>query len=149
MVEFDAGSFSSSGPMYEKVTEFVLDRTVDVVLGLQVDQNDGGLLLGLVLRTPGGGPAIVKTSRVFQGIASIEIRFDAVPAGIYSIVVQSISGSVAGSYRARWENRDAEVVSTEDVSLALPDSPQFDQQLDLTVDADVPEVPVLLIDPVQ
>ncbi|WP_328412381.1 hypothetical protein [Nocardia sp. NBC_00403] len=140
-VEFDAGSFTSSSPIPSKLTEFVLDRTVDVVLGLQVDQNDGGFFLGLVLRTPGGGPELVKSSAVsFVSGASVEIGFDAVPAAIYSIVIQSLFGTVAGTYRARWENIPGGGL-LEGIPVTLPAEPQFGELE--SIPQDVPDVPVV------
>ncbi|MFD0364128.1 hypothetical protein ACFQZZ_22005 [Nocardia sp. GCM10030253] len=144
-VEFDAGSFTNSPPNPNKLTEFVLDRTVDIVLGLQVDQNDGGFILGLVLRTPGGTPEWVKSSTAsFVVGASVEIRFDAVPAGIYSIVVQSLDGTVAGTYRARWENiLDVGSGPVEGIPVNLPAEPQFGEFE--PIPHGVPVVPVVSV----
>ncbi|MFE7797624.1 hypothetical protein [Nocardia sp. NPDC057440] len=140
-VEFDAGSFTNSPPIPSKLTEFVLDRTVDVVLGLQVDQNDGGFVLGLVLRIPNGGPEWVKGSAVsFVSGASVEIRFDAVPAGIYSIMIQSLFGTVAGTYRARWENIPGGGL-LEGIPVNLPAEPQFGELG--PIPQDLPVVPVV------
>jgi hypothetical protein len=77
---------------------------VDVIVRLNVDQNDGGFILGLVVRVPGGGPEMVKTSTVSTDTGLQEVAFEAVPAGIYSIVAVSLDGTVSGTYKARSEN---------------------------------------------
>ncbi len=145
-VEFDSGSFTTSGLLPHKVTEFVLDRTVDIVLGLQVDQNDDGFFLALMLRTPGGIPEGVKTSAASFAVGtSLEIRFDAVPAGIYSIVIQSLGGTVAGTYRARWENILEGGI--ESVPVVLPEESHFGEFEPISQDPDTQVVPLVPVGP--
>src|SRR5262245_10855490 len=104
-VEFASGAFSATSPFDSKLTEFVLDRTVNVTIRLRIDRNDGGLQLVLKVRPPGGSPEIVMQSAVLQGTAlAAETTFPAVPAGIYSVAVVSLDGTVEGTFRASWEN---------------------------------------------
>jgi hypothetical protein len=141
-VEFDSGSFSASGPNLTKLTEFVLDRTVNVIIRLQVDQNDSGFILGLMVRIPNGGPEIVRSSRLSTDTGTVEIQFDAVPAGIYSIVIQPGDGTVTGTYRARWDNLSS---SDDDqgTPLSLPADPQFGEFDPIPQDPGVPLVAVV------
>jgi hypothetical protein len=107
-VQFDSGSFTaSSGGYPTKLTEFTLDRTVDVVIGLQVDENDGSFLLYLIQPQPDGSTVQVQGSAPIDASGvSIPIRFGAVPAGYYQIVVMTLGDpmTVAGSLTASWEN---------------------------------------------
>jgi hypothetical protein len=145
-VQFDSGSFSASGPNPTKLTEFVLDRTVNVIIRLQVDQNDGGFFLGLVVRIPNGGPETVKTSQVVTDTGTVEIRFDAVPVGIYSIVIQSGDGTVSGTYRARWENLSDADAGDDGATLSVPSDEQFGEFAPIPDDAGVPVVAVVPVD---
>ncbi|WP_157119487.1 hypothetical protein [Nocardia xishanensis] len=147
-VEFDSGSFTTNGLMPSKVTEFVLDRTVDIVLGLQVDQNDDGFFLALMLRTPGGIPEGVKTSAASFAVGtSLEIRFDAVPAGIYSIVLQPLGGVVAGTYRARWENILGGALEADGFPVSLPAESNFEEFEPISQAPDAQAVPLVPVGP--
>lgn len=129
-VQFDSGPFSATGGGYPtKLTEFTLDRTVDIVVGLQVDENDGSFLLYLIQPQSDGSTTLVQGSAPIDvsGV-SIEVTFSAVPAGYYQVVVMTLGGttSVVGTFAARWENipeggGDAE----QSPPIRLHEEPQF------------------------
>ena len=144
-VEFASGSFSVTSPFDSKLTEFVLDRMVDVTVTLRVDRNDGGLQLVLKVRPPGGSPEIVMQTEVLEGTASgVEATFESVPKGIYSVAVVSRDGTAEGVFSARWENVAAEVEVGLDVvdPLSIPEAPQFEDSAEVAPSPDVPEVPL-------
>jgi hypothetical protein len=105
-VTFGSGDFSSSAPDQTTLTSFHLDRKVDLMTNITVAQSDSGFFLGLTVRIPGGGPANVKTSGVFNPDPGtvVSIPFEAIPDGFYDIVIVSVGGTVAGSFSASWEN---------------------------------------------
>ena len=105
-VTFGSGGFTSSAPGQTTLTSFHLDRTVDLMTNITVTENDGGFFISLTLRTPGGGPASVKTSEVFNAGPGtvVSIPFEGIPDGFYDIVIVSVGGTVAGSFTASWEN---------------------------------------------
>jgi hypothetical protein len=148
-VEFASGSFSVTAPFDSKLTEFVLDRPVDVTITLRVDRNDGGLQLVLKVRPPGGSPEIVMQTDVLEGTTpGSEATFDAVPKGIYSVAVVSLDGTAEGTFSARWENPAGAVKVGLDVGdpLSIPEEPQFDDSAEVVPGPDVPEVPLKPVD---
>ncbi|UGT55183.1 hypothetical protein [Nocardia asteroides] len=142
-VQFDSGSFTASGGGFPpKLTEFTLDRTVDIVVGLQVEENSGSFLLYLV-KPQSTGPALLVQGSAPIDVAglSIEVRFSAVPDGYYQIVVIPLgSTTVAGTFKARWE---------EVLPLRLTQDPQFQNLEVVPQDYDGPVVQWVAVDPTE
>ena len=106
-VTFGSGDFTSSAPGQTTLTSFHLDRKVNLMTNITVTANDGGgFFLSLTLRTPGGGPASVKTSEVVNPDPGtvVSVPLDGIPDGFYDIVIVPVGGTVAGSFTASWEN---------------------------------------------
>jgi hypothetical protein len=107
-VTFGSGDFSSTSPDQTTLTSFHLDRTVDLTTNVTVTTCDNGFYIALVLRTPDGGPEVVKTSDVQNpdlGSGTIvSIRFESIPEGYYDLVIASVDGTVAGTFSASWDN---------------------------------------------
>ncbi len=140
-VTFQSGSFSASGPNPTKLTEFTLDRTVDVTIRLNISQNDNGYNVVLVLRTPNGGPEAVEQSLLSTDTGAAKVTFPAVPAGFYSIVIQSADGTVGGTFSASWDNTSGDVSAEPDpISVTEDEFGEIDQ---IPNDLDIPEVSIV------
>jgi predicted double-glycine peptidase len=147
-VQFDAGSFSTGGSASTKLTEFRLDRTVNVFVGLQIDDNDGSFLVYIISPRTSGQIVMVQGSRPIDvsGV-SIQIEFDQIPAEYYHIVLVPVGGSVnaSGSFTASWENADGG--STEGFQpISLSTDPQFADIGAIPEDSDVPIVDWVEVD---
>jgi hypothetical protein len=122
----------------DEVDRFTLDRTVDVTIRLNISQNDNGYNVVLVLRTPNGGPEAVEQSLLSTDTGAAKVTFPAVPAGFYSIVIQSADGTVAGTFIASWDNASGDVSAESDPISVTED--QFGEIDQIPDDLDIPEV---------
>jgi hypothetical protein len=148
-VQFDSGSFTAtSGSGSTKLTEFALDRAVDVFIGLQVDENDGSFLLYLISPQTDGSVVMVQGSAPIDvsGI-SINVAFRAVPAGYYQIVVLTLGDpvNVSGSFSASWDNIIDGAVE-ESLPVRLPEEPLLLEIDALPQDPDAPVVQWMEVD---
>ena len=105
-VTFGSGDFSSTSPNQTTLSSFHLDRTVKLTTNVKIGSSDSGFYVGLVLRTPDGGPEGVKTSESFNPDPGtvVSVPFDSIPEGYYDIVIVSVGGTVSGSFTTTWED---------------------------------------------
>lgn len=146
-VQFDQGSFTvtdASGSSSTKLTEFTLDRRVDIFIDIEVDENDGEFLVYIVQPQTTGQVVLVQGSAPINVSGfSLRIPFGGIPAGYYQAVIIPLGGGVnaSGSWKASWENIAEDVGDGgESLPVSLPEEPQL---LEIDIVPENPDAPVV------